>query len=84
MNDLGPVSALAVGSNGTSLALSRDDLEERGFGPGALFENSFLDEGRSPIDLVSTCGFSDVQLCYSGNCLVLVGHLRKPVPKEWW
>lgn len=72
--------ALTVGNNGTSIAISRGDLGNRGFGPGALFEKSFLDEDRSPIDLVSTCSFTAVQLCYvsDGDRLVLVGHFTEP------
>lgn len=76
--------AVALGNDGTSLALSRADLEERGFGPGALFEKSFLDEGKSPIDLVLTSGFSDVQLCYAsdGNRLVMAGHFDETRDKR--
>lgn len=68
--------AVAVGNNGTSLALSRNDLGDRGFGTGAQFEKSFLNGGRSPIDLVSTCNFYNVQLCYAadGTRLFMAAH----------
>jgi len=71
--------ALAVANNGKSLAVANNTLEAKGFGPGALFEKSFLDEGRSPIDLISLCGFSSVQLCYAsnGSDLIMAGHFQK-------
>jgi hypothetical protein len=76
--DCQPV-ALAVGNNGTRLAVANDELEIMGFGPGALFKKSFLDEERSPIDLVSTCGFRDVQICYAsdGDRLIMAGHFTE-------
>ena len=37
-----PPTALAIGNDGICLALARNDLEERGIGPGVLFEKSFL------------------------------------------
>jgi hypothetical protein len=70
--------ALAIGNNETGLAVARNNLEERGFGLGALFEKSFLGEGQCPVDLVSTCGLSGVELCYvsDGDRLVMAGNYK--------
>jgi len=71
-----PPKALAVGNNGINLALARNGLENRGIGPGALFEKSPLEEGRFKVDLVSICGLGLVSLCYaSEDRLVLAGNL---------
>jgi hypothetical protein len=77
-NDCRPV-AVAVANNRTRLAVADCNLGKRGFGPGALFEKSFLDEGRSPIDLISTCDFYDIELCYAsdGDCLIMAGHCHE-------
>jgi hypothetical protein len=76
--DCQPV-ALAVGNNGTCLAIANDELENMGFGPGALFKKSFLNEEQSPIDLVSTSGFRDVQICYASDSdrLIMAGHFTE-------
>jgi len=72
-----PPTALAIGNDGICLALARNDLEERGIGPGVLFEKSFLGGGHSEVDLVSTCGFRNVSLCYiSEDRLVMAGNFN--------